>query len=182
MPPVDNPDDILPPSASSSERPRSQWPGHRAQWSRSRRLLRLELQADSITASVVRTRVRHWLAALSWPGSQRDDIVLAISEAVSNVIEHAYLDQPAGVVEIRGGIEMTPGGQRRVTVIVRDYGRWRPVPIHHENRRRGIPIMQACMDTVTIGQPAHDRVGTWVVLRSRAIPPPATADDEDNQA
>jgi anti-sigma regulatory factor (Ser/Thr protein kinase) len=96
-----------------------------------------------------------------------------VSEAVSNAVEHAYLDQPFGVVEIRGGVETTLGGQRQVTVIVRDHGRWRPTPMHDENRRRGIPIMRACMDTVTIGQPTNDQVGTWVVLRSRAAPPPA---------
>jgi hypothetical protein len=30
--------------------------------------------------------------------------------------------------------------------------------------------MRACADTVTIGQPDDDRVGTAVVLRSRAVP------------
>lgn len=160
----------------------SQWPVHRAPSSKSHRLLQLELPANPISVSVARTRVRHWLAAWWWPNGQRDDIVLAVSEAVSNAIEHAYLDQPTGLVEIRGGVEMTPGGQRRVTIIVRDYGRWRPVPTHHEHRRRGIPLMRACMDTVTIGQPADDQLGTWVVLRSRAVPAPATPDNEDYQA
>ncbi|HEX6403258.1 MAG TPA: ATP-binding protein [Pseudonocardiaceae bacterium] len=72
-------------------------------------------------------------------GSARD-IVLAVSEAVSNAIEHAYLDQPAGVMEVRGGIEATPGGQRRVTIIVRDHGSWRPPTSGNENRRRGIRL------------------------------------------
>jgi anti-sigma regulatory factor (Ser/Thr protein kinase) len=138
------------------------------------------LPADPIVSSVARHQVRRWLAALSWPAGQLDDIVLAVSEAVSNAVEHAYLDQPPGVVEVRGGAEATPGGQRRVTVIVRDHGRWRPAPIDDENRRRGIPLMRACMDTVTIGQPDDDPVGTWVVLRSRAVPPRAlgTLDNE----
>ena len=38
---------------------------------------------------------------------------------------------------------------RPVTVVVHDYGRWRPIPLHPDNRRRGITIMQACMDTMT---------------------------------
>lgn len=29
--------------------------------------------------------------------------------------------------------------------------------------------MRACMDTVTIGQPDDDPVGTWVVLRSKTL-------------
>ena len=160
----------------------SSWPVHRARSTQRRGLLQLVLPADPISASVARTRVRHWLAAWDWPGAERDDIVLAVSEAVSNVIEHAYLDQPAGLVELRGGVETTPCGQRRVTVIVRDYGRWCPIPMHHDNRQHGIPLMQACMDTVTIGQPADHRVGTWVVLRSRAVPPSVIPDNDDNQA
>ena len=137
----------------------------------SRQVLRLHLPADPIAPSVARHRVGHWLTASGWPAGQRDDIVLAISEAVSNAIEHAYRDnQSAEVVEISGAVEAVPGGQRRVTVIVRDYGRWRPPPDDDENRRRGIPLMRACVDSVTIGQPDDDRAGTSVVLRSRAVP------------
>ena len=83
--------------------------------------------------------------------------MLAVGEAVANAIEHAYLGQPAGTVDVRGGIETTPCGQRRATITVRDHGRWRPTPIPHENRRRGIPLMRACVDTVTIGQPTTTR-------------------------
>ncbi|MBV9649200.1 MAG: ATP-binding protein [Pseudonocardiales bacterium] len=54
--------------------------------------------------------------------SPLNDIVLAVSEAVSNVIEHASLHQPPGIVHIRGQIEPTPGGQRQVTIVVRDQG------------------------------------------------------------
>jgi anti-sigma regulatory factor (Ser/Thr protein kinase) len=169
MPPTDNPEETVRPAASPSGRSASEHPAHRAPPSRSRRPLRLELPADPIAPSVARNRVSHWLTTLRWPGGQREDIVLAVSEAVSNAVEHAYLDQPSGLVEIRGGVETTLGGQRRVTVIVRDHGRWRPVPVHDENRRRGIPLMRACMDSVTIGQPLDDQVGTWVVLRSRAV-------------
>ncbi|HEX2262698.1 MAG TPA: ATP-binding protein [Pseudonocardiaceae bacterium] len=144
------------------------------------------MPADPIASSVARDRVRYWLTALCWPAGERDDIVLAVSEAVSNAVEHAYLDQPSGLVEIRGGGETTSGGQRRVMVIVRDHGRWRPVPVDDENRRRGIPLMWACMDTVIFGQPAGDQAGTCVVLRSRAVPPPsqvlAASDSEGNEA
>jgi anti-sigma regulatory factor (Ser/Thr protein kinase) len=173
MPPTGNPEDTLPPAMSPFKRRLAERPGYRATPSESRRPLRMELPADPIAISVARRQVRRWLGGLSWPAGQLDDIVLAASEAVSNAVEHAYLDQPPGVVEIRGGIEATPGGQRRVTVIVRDHGRWRLAPIDNEHRRRGIPLMRACMETVTIGQPDDDRVGTWVVLRSRAVPPRA---------
>ncbi|HEX6405094.1 MAG TPA: ATP-binding protein [Pseudonocardiaceae bacterium] len=104
------------------------------------------------------------------PAGQLDDIVLAVSEAVSNAAEHAYWDRPPGMIELSAGVEITPGGQRRVTLVVRDHGHWRPAPRDDEGRRRGIPLMRACMDSVTIAQP-DNRAGTRVVLRSRAVPP-----------
>src|SRR5436305_9295208 len=128
MPPTGNPEDTLTQATSSPERRLADGPGYHATSNESRRPLRMELPADPIAISVARKQVRRWLARLSWPAGQLDDIVLAVSEAVSNAIEHAYLDQPPGVVEVRGGIETTPGGQRRVTVIVRDHGRWRLAP------------------------------------------------------
>jgi serine/threonine-protein kinase RsbW len=167
MSPTGN-DNTLRPEMSSSER-RS---GHRAT---STQPLCLQLPVDPIAPSVARHRVRRWLAASCWPSGQLEDIILAVSEAVSNAIEHAYLDgQCPEVVALNGEIEVAPGGQRRVTVIVRDHGRWRPPPIDDENRRRGIPLMRACVDTVTIGRPDDDRAGTSVVLCSRAVP---SADD-----
>lgn len=186
MPSIDHPEEIAPRPGPSFQQPVSERPVHRPPSGQPRRQLRLELPADSIAPSVARSRTRRWLTTLCWPAGQCDDIVLAVSEAVSNAVEHAYLDQPFGLVEVRGGTETAPGGQRRVTVIVRDHGRWRPAPLHTENRRRGIPLMRACMDTVTIGQPADDKVGTWVVLRSRAVPPhfqaPAAPDSDRNPA
>jgi anti-sigma regulatory factor (Ser/Thr protein kinase) len=171
MPSTGDSEDIMAPTTSLSERRLVERPGYHALSSESRRPLRMELAADPIAISVARHRLRRWLAVFSWPAGQLDDIVLAVSEAVTNAVEHAYLDQPSGVVEVRGGIETIPGRQRRLTVIVRDHGRWRLSPTDDENRRRGISLMRACMDTVTIGQPDDGRVGTWVVLRSRAVSP-----------
>jgi anti-sigma regulatory factor (Ser/Thr protein kinase) len=180
MPPTGNPDDTVPP-AQLPARPETRRSGGEVTTpSKSRRLLRLALPADPIAISVARHQLRRWLAELSWPSGSLEDIVVAVSEAVTNAIEHAYLNQPPGVVDVRGGVEPTSGGQRRVTIIVRDHGRWRPAPTDDQHRHRGIPLMRACMDTVTIGQPDDGRVGTWVVLRSRAVPPPAPG-APDNQ-
>ncbi|HVL85467.1 MAG TPA: ATP-binding protein [Pseudonocardia sp.] len=131
--------------------------------------LRLQIPVDPVAVSVVRDRLRAWLAAQAWPTGQSQDIVLAVNEAVSNAVEHAYLDHPSGVVELHAAATVTRGGQRRVTVVVDD-GRWRPPPADDENRRRGIPLMHACMDTVTIT--AATPGGTRVTLRSHPVPPP----------
>jgi hypothetical protein len=51
----------------------------------------MELPADPISIPMARAQVRRWLAEFSWPAVKLDDIVLAVSEAVSNAVEHAYL-------------------------------------------------------------------------------------------
>lgn len=135
-----------------------------------RPLMRLQLPADPVAPSVARTQVRRWLTALAWPASQLDVILLAVSEAVSNAAEHAYRDRAPGMIELSGRVEITPGGQRGVSLTIRDHGHWRSPPREDDGHRRGIPLMRACMDSVTIGPSADNRAGTQVVLRSRAIP------------
>jgi anti-sigma regulatory factor (Ser/Thr protein kinase) len=103
---------------------------------------------------------------LSWPGGQVNDVLLATSEAVSNAIEHAYLARMPGLVELEGKLRATRGG-RWVELRIRDFGSWRPVPAYDENRRRGIPLMHACMDDVKIDGTDH---GTEINLRSRIVP------------
>jgi serine/threonine-protein kinase RsbW len=171
MPPTANPDDTLRAETPVPQRGLPERCIEQATSRESRLTLWMQLPADPVTPSVARHRVRRWLTGLSWPAGQRDDIVLAVSEAVSNAAEHAYLHRPPGMIDVHGGVETTPGGQRRVTIIVRDHGHWRPAPADDENRRRGIPLMRACMDIVTIEQP-DDRAGSRVVLRSSAVPPP----------
>lgn len=51
----------------------------------------LSVAATEWCLPVVRASVRRWLAGLAWPEDPAEDIVLAVHEAVSNVIEHAYL-------------------------------------------------------------------------------------------
>ncbi len=133
-------------------------------------LMRLQLPADPVAPSMARTQVRRWLTALAWPTGQLDVILLAVTEAVSNAAEHAYHDRAPGMIEISGRVEITPGGQRGVALTVRDHGHWRPPRRDDDGQRRGIPLMRACMDTVTIGPATDDRAGTQVVLRSRTVP------------
>lgn len=180
MPPTGNSEELLPPATSRGEPLLTKHSGYRAPSGDSRRLLRLALPAEPISISVARSEVHRWLAGWSWPACELADIVLAVSEAVSNAIEHAYLGQPPGMVELRGGVEATRCGHGRVTIIVRDHGRWRPPPRDNPNRHRGISLMRACVASVTIGQLDDDPVGTRVVLRSRTVPPqePGTPDNE----
>lgn len=132
--------------------------------------LRLRLPADWLAPSLIRRRLRRWLEAHQWPADALDDVLLVVSEAVSNSVEHGYrvprdsVGHP-GVVRIGG--EIVPDGRvRRVRVTVRDHGGWRPTPADPGHRRLGIPLMHALMDSLGIDGAA---TGTTVVLLSRPM-------------
>ena len=124
----------------------------------------LALVADLTAAARVRARLGAWLAAHAWPLAQRDDLVLAVSEAVSNAVEHGYGVRPD--VEVVAEI-VTADDERRVEITVRDRGGWRTVPRVRAHRRHGIPIMKACVAECVIDGTA---AGTTVMLRSHPVP------------
>lgn len=140
------------------------------------RRLHLALPADWITPSIARNRVRDWLDAHSWPAGQIDDLVLAVSEAVSNCIEHGYAitskdyTNSSDVIDVDGQVQMEPDRFRRTVLVVRDRGQWR-VPTHYpaQTRGHGLTVMRGCVDELTI---EHDDQGTTITMRSRPVPPP----------
>ena len=117
----------------------------------------VELLAGPGELSAFRRRLLAWLAHRSVTGREAEEILLAVSEACNNAIEHGYRGG-AGSVWIR--VE-DDGTTLRATV--RDEGRWRDGP-SGADRRRGIAIMEALMDTATIERTSQ---GTEVVLERR---------------
>lgn len=138
--------------------------------------LRMTLSAELAAPSLARERLSRWLAGHRWPAGQRDDLILAVSEAVSNSVEHGYgVDHGAvvergGPVEVHGIVVAEPDGRRRAVLTVVDRGSWLPPSAFRGNRRHGLPLMEACVETLTVDGTDG---GTTVVLRSRAVPPPA---------
>jgi len=132
------------------------------------------LAALPTSAGAARRQVRAWLDAVSWPAVLIDDVVSAVTEAVTNVVEHAYTRAtPIRTIEMRFWIEHGIDGTRRARIHVRDHGRWRPPPTDPGFRGHGLKLMHALMDEV-ITQPSHGtRGGTVTVLLS----PPAPAPD-----
>lgn len=130
-------------------------------------LLHVTLPAVPVSASLARDQLRRWLRALRWPPGQLADILLAVNEAVSNGIEHAYRATVPGLIEVEGRLLHDSPSGRRVEVSVRDRGSWRPPSAAAENRGRGIPLMRACMDQVAVDGTDD---GTVVTLLSRAVP------------
>jgi serine/threonine-protein kinase RsbW len=131
-------------------------------------VLSMVLMADPVSLSVVRQRVRTWLARLHWPTDEIDDIVLAVNEAVSNAVEHA--DAPGFASEVRiAAREFTePDGSRRVIVGVSDNRRWCP---KQTQRGLGLLVIHTCMDHVQFDRTLDV---TTVVMTSVRVPPRAT--------
>ena len=134
------------------------------------------LAADPVSPSLVRQRFRRWLGAMEWPERDGDDIVMAVSEAVCNAVEHAYPPDSDGEIRVAARKFDDAQGGRRIVVAVEDDGRWRPFPPATRHRGHGLLMMHACMDVVDL---CRDQPGTTVVMTSvgvsRAYPAQETA-------
>lgn len=136
--------------------------------------LRMTLPAELAAPSLARERLARWLSGHKWPAGQRDDLILAVSEAVSNSVEHGYgvdhneVVESGGPVEVHGIVVAEPDGRRRAVLTIVDHGSWLPPSAFRGNRRHGLPLMEACVEDLTVDGTDH---GTTVVLRSRAVPP-----------
>ena len=80
------------------------------------------------------------MSARGIPAEAQKAALLAVGEACSNAIEHAYHDGPAGQVRI----DIEENAEQSLEVAVRDFGRFRPRPeTPDENRGRGTDLMRA---------------------------------------
>ena len=137
--------------------------------------LRVTIPADPEALAGARGRVRDWLADEGVDPDQADEVVLAVSEALANGVEHAYGGARDGEVEL--WIERARDDA--LAVEVRDRGRWRPPPEDPGLRGRGLPLMHAVMESVRVERGDE---GTTVRMRYRLGPardeprrtPPAT--------
>jgi len=116
---------------------------------------RIAVKADPQELAGFRKRLRGWLATAGMGTQQAHDVLVAVSEAVANAVEHAYRDGE-GTVEIAA-----QASQDSVEVTVTDTGRWREPRGSH--RGRGLVLMNALMDEVEFHT---DEGGTIVQLRT----------------
>ena len=114
--------------------------------------------------AALRAEVRRWLAPLALPGDAEIDLLLAVNEAASNSVEHAYTPATADdTVELTFWTE-----PRSVCVEIVDHGTWRTPCGQPTGRGRGIEIMQRLIPVILIH---YDRRGTRVLL-SHPLPGP----------
>lgn len=137
-------EDLIPTGPPHSEFARRSWPA----------------TADQLTS--VRAEVRGWLEPLDLSEDARQDLLFAVSEAVTNCIEHAYAGAPtAGDVEITFWTD-----DLKIWFEIVDHGQWREPTVAPEGASggRGIGSMQRLVDGVMI---QYDARGTRVLLRHR---------------
>lgn len=131
--------------------------------------LELQIPADGRAPGLVRAALRQWLAARAWPDEDREDVVYAVSEAVSNAAEHAYTpDGPASdrLVAVVVTETLDQGG-RRARAVVDDLGVWRSATPGRGYRGRGLQMIGTLMEACDVDRrPA----GTTVTMVSRPVP------------
>ena len=118
----------------------------------------LDLAVPAVASSLrdIRAAAKRWLATVDAGPEDMIDVLLAVGEATSNVVEHAY-GPKGGLVHVRLELQRPD-----VVVTVRDTGRWRSP--RGDNRGRGTHIIQAVTDEFTVDRRSS---GTEVVIRRR---------------
>lgn len=129
--------------------------------------------ADAHNAARIRDDVAAWLRATGDLDPVRfSDVVLAVNEALANAAEFAYLKN-GGIGTI--DVEAVRDGPA-LTVTIADQGCWREPTSATQSRARGrgIPLMRALTDDLTIDTSA---LGTTVALRFHNVHAAKGADD-----
>ncbi len=102
----------------------------------------------------LREAFRGWLEEQGVAEDVERGLVLAVSEAAANSVEHAYDCDGAGIVTVTAHLL-----DDRVRVAIRDEGTWRERP-SDSDRGRGLAIMRAIVEEVSI-----EREGAATVVR-----------------
>lgn len=121
--------------------------------------LDLVADADADHARQLRIALQHWLRTAGVDKSLRDDLILAVYEALANVVEHAYPpDHPYPVMRLMGRLRHDD-----LLITITDHGRWRTPSTEASYRGRGLTVMRALTNHTDLQRTAH---GTTVHLRA----------------
>jgi serine phosphatase RsbU (regulator of sigma subunit)/anti-sigma regulatory factor (Ser/Thr protein kinase) len=146
--------------------------------------LSLRVPASDHAPRQIRSELKRWLTERDWPLEDGRDLILVVSEAVSNAVEHAYdptlpAGAPKPVVAVDVEQVVGPDG-RQVRAVIEDFGVWRSVPLAKGYRGRGLAMMEFLTASCIVD---HRVTGTRVTMISKladledtsaaAEPPPA---------
>ena len=105
-----------------------------------------------------------WLAGLELDEADAQAVLLAVSEAVTDAMEHGYDFDGIGITTVDALYR--PRGELRVTV--RDEGGWKP-PRPDPERGRGTPIMRTVMDDVLVDPGPSGTTVRMALVRERGV-------------
>ncbi len=139
-----------------------------------------ELPSDPDDLPALRQALDEWFDELDPLASDRDALALAVWEAITNAVEHAYPPEMPGTVRLHGDL----GSDGYVTFRISDHGSWRipdPAAVH---RGRGLLLAEQLTDRLRVDHPEADGSradgagGTTVTLRHRLRRPAVLASGE----
>lgn len=108
--------------------------------------------ADAVTAAQWRGALRRWLQhVVRAPEITRDDVILGVSEALANCVEHAYrAHHEVGTMRLQASYD---ADVESIRVCVSDRGSWQRPSMrkpHDPHASRGIRLMHTLADHCTI--------------------------------
>lgn len=132
-------------------------------------LLQLLISAETTSLSAIRRRLHDWLLELICPEEALHDLVLAVSEACSNSVAHAYPVHGTSRrdVAVEGRLSRVSDEECHIVILVRDWGMWRPESQARGFRGRGLALMRTCVGDMLV---QRGEGGTDVTLTSSIIP------------
>ncbi|WP_229898103.1 SpoIIE family protein phosphatase [Streptomyces finlayi] len=124
--------------------------------------LEVTFPAESSQLAPVRKALRSWLTACELPPQLLQGVLVAAGEACANAVEHGHghLNTPGDTVRLRAEALVDT-----LRLSVADSGRWKtPAPESNPHRGRGVTLMRAMMQQVTI---TPGPSGTTVEMHAR---------------
>jgi anti-sigma regulatory factor (Ser/Thr protein kinase) len=109
--------------------------------------LELSVPAEAENIPLVRHAVAGFLDGHDIGGDQASDMLLAVTEACTNVVQHAYRDGPVADAEIEVCAEFDGS---TVTITVRDQGGGFAPRVDSPGLGLGLPVIAALTTTVEI--------------------------------
>ncbi|MCS7481817.1 ATP-binding protein [Umezawaea endophytica] len=117
----------------------------------------LDFRTHSTSLAEMRRSFDSWLVSAGVDDDVAYDLLLAVNEAVSNSVEHAYPPGADGRVLISAHLK----ADGTLCAVVSDDGRWRVPPAALSGRGRGLLLMRENVDQVVVDRTSR---GTTVSL------------------
>jgi serine/threonine-protein kinase RsbW len=122
--------------------------------------LELKLPARAENVAVIRHAFGGFAEALSVDEQTLADIKLAVTEACTNVVIHAYEDDEDGDLEVDASID-----DLRLTVIIRDNGRGIVPRPDSPGLGLGLPLIATLAETLELGKDRGDHTEVRMTFR-----------------